>query len=240
MPSFFTRPSAARSTSVAGRFLHPCREVADPQARRPSRWRRSDSVLGTLATSPASGPEIACEDENGVFDIARHGAEFVERPAQRHGAGARHAAVGWAQASDAAAHRGADDAAAGLASDREANQSGSGGRTGTCTRTGRAFFQQPRIHGLAAKPDVVERESAEAQLGDQHSTGGIQTRNDSAVFSGNAIAVGFCAVSGGNVGRVEQILRAPGNSVKRPAIMPSGNFGVGAACLLESVILVSA
>ena len=86
-----------------------------------SRWRvaSKSSLLGTLDRSPASGAADRVQHQHGVFDAARHRAEFVERPAQRHRAGTRHAAEGGTQAGDAAAHRRADDAAAGLAADGE-------------------------------------------------------------------------------------------------------------------------
>src|SRR4030095_16170733 len=59
IPTFLTVRKAARSTSVAGAsFIQP--------GKYPTRKPRTDafasksSLLGTLATSPASGPEIAC------------------------------------------------------------------------------------------------------------------------------------------------------------------------------------
>ena len=39
---------------------------------------------------------------------------------------------------------------------------------GPGARSRRALLEQPRVHRLAAEPDVVERERAERQLGDQH------------------------------------------------------------------------
>ena len=58
MPAFFTASSDARSTSVAGlSFIqagkYPTRSPATPAPAS------NASVLGTLAASPASGPEIA-------------------------------------------------------------------------------------------------------------------------------------------------------------------------------------
>ena len=105
---------------------------------------------------------MALQDEHGVFDAASHGAEFVEGPAESHRAGAGDAAVGGAEAGDAATHGGRDDAAAGFAADGEADESGGGGGAGAGAGAGGAFFEQPGIHGLAAEPDVVEGERAEA------------------------------------------------------------------------------
>ena len=130
------------------------------------------------------------QHQHRVLDAARHRAQLVERPAQRHGAGARHAAVGGPQSGDAAAHRGADDAASGLAADREADQPGGGRRAGTGARARCAFFQQPRIHGLAAEPDVVERQRAQAQFGDQHGAGLVQAVDHRGILCGTRLRYG--------------------------------------------------
>ena len=100
-------------------------------------------------------PGDGLQNEQRIFDGAGHGAELVERPAESHRAGARHAAISGAQPGDAATHAGADDAAAGLASNREADEACCCCGTGTRAGAGRAFFEQPRIHGLAAEPNVV-------------------------------------------------------------------------------------
>ena len=122
-------PSRARRDRRRWRATRPSTSGSSRRAaRRRSRPRRSRAGSGTLATSPASGPEIASEHEQRVLDAAGHGAELVERPAQRHGARARHAAVGRAQADDAAAHGGRDDAAARLAGHGEGDAAGGGGR----------------------------------------------------------------------------------------------------------------
>src|SRR2546429_9423 len=97
-------------------------------------------------------PIYGLQNEHGVFDGASHGAELVERPAERHGSGARDAAVGGTKAGDAASHAGADDAAAGFAADGEADKAGGGGCARTGARARRTFFEKPRIHGLATEP----------------------------------------------------------------------------------------
>ena len=113
---------------------------------------------------------------------ARHRPELVERPAQRHRSGARHAPKRRTQSGNAAAHRGAHDAASGFAADGEANQARSGRRARPGARSRRTFFQQPRIHGLPAKPDVVQRQRAHAQLGHQHSAGCIEPLSHRAIL----------------------------------------------------------
>ena len=104
------------------------------------------------------------QNEQRVLDGAGHRAKLVEGPAQSHGAGARNAAVSGTQPGDAATHTGADDASAGLAADREAHQSCGRGGAWASARTGGAFFEQPWIHGLPTKPNVIEREGAEAEF----------------------------------------------------------------------------
>ena len=50
------------------------------------------------------------------------------------------------------------------------------GGAGAGARARRAFVEQPRVHRLAAEPDVVERERAEAELGDEHGAGVVEAR----------------------------------------------------------------
>ena len=100
----------------------------------------------------------------------------------------------------------------------------------------RPFFEEPRVHGLPAEPDVVEGERAEAELGDQHGAGVVQALHDGGVFVGNAVAEGLGAVGGGDAGGVEQVLAAPGNAVQRAAIFSGGDFLVGLLRLCESEI----
>src|SRR5437762_13872109 len=96
-------------------------------------------------------PGDGLQNEQRIFDGAGHGAELVERPAESHRAGARHAAVRGTQPSDAATHTGADDASAGLASNREADEACCCCRTATRAGAGRAFSEPPRSRGVAAE-----------------------------------------------------------------------------------------
>src|SRR5262249_61480061 len=158
------------------------------------------------------------EDEGGVLDGARHRAEFVEGPAQRHCAAAWNAAESRAKPSNAAAHGRADDAAAGFAADGKTNQACRGGGAGTCAGARGAFFEEPRIHGLAAEPNVVECERAKTELGDEDCASFVKAFDYSGVFFRNAIAEGFGAVSCSDSGSVEQVFSAPGNAMERAAI----------------------
>ena len=170
MPIFFTVSSAARSTSVAGAFVHPGGKVANAQALN-IRAGIEASLLGTLAKSPGSGPVMACSTSI-VSSTLRAIGPSLSSDQQSVMAPVRGTRpIGGAQAGDAAAHGRTDDAAFGFTADSEAHKPCSGGRARAGARTGRAFFQQPRIHGLAAKPDVVERQRAQAQLGHQHGAG---------------------------------------------------------------------
>src|ERR1700751_6078758 len=164
------------------------------------------------------------QDEDGVFDVTGHGAELVERPTERHSASARDAAVGGPQSGDAATHGRADDAPAGLAADGETNQARGGGGARSGTGAGGGLLDQPRVHGLSAKPDVVERERAEAQLGDEHSAGGVKALYHSGVFAGDAIAERLGAVGGGDAGGIEQVFSSPGNAMQGAAIFSGGDF----------------
>ena len=47
-----------------------------------------------------------------------------------------------------------------------------------------SFLEKPRVHRLAAEPDVVQRERAEAELGDQHGSGVVKPSTTAASASG--------------------------------------------------------
>src|SRR5216683_181295 len=156
-----------------GRSLtHPRGEIADAKALDAG-GRIKIETAGDTGKIAGIGSGDGLQDEQCVFDGARHGAEFVERPAEGHGTGARHATVSGAQSGDAATHAGADDAAAGLAANREANQTSGSSGTGAGAGTGRAFFEEPRIHRLPTEPNIVERERAEAELRQEHGSSGV-------------------------------------------------------------------
>ena len=89
---------------------------------------------------------------------------------------------------------------------------------------------------MSAEPNVVERESAEAELREENGAGGVEALDDGGVFLGNAIAERLRAIGGGNAGGVEKILAAPGNAVKRTAIFSGGDFCVGLFGLGEGEI----
>ena len=215
------------AVDIGGRvFLHPCRHIADLQTL--DRCARFKVELARHTADIALvGSGDGLQDQHGILDSARHRAELVERPAQRHRTGARHATKRGAQAGDPAAHRGADDAATGFAADRKRHQAGCGGRTRTCARTGGALLQQPRVHGLATEPDIVQRQCAQAQLGNQHCAGSVETRDHRGIFGRYAILERLGAPGGGDAGGIEQILHAIGNAVQRPTIVAGSNFLIG-------------
>src|SRR5579863_8317858 len=98
--------------------MHPRGEIADAQALHASAGVEIE-LAGNAVEVPGVGPGDCLQHQHRVFDAAGHGAELIERPAERHRAGAGDAAVSGTQASDAAAHAGADDAATGFAADRK-------------------------------------------------------------------------------------------------------------------------
>ena len=172
-------------------------------------------------------------------DAAGHRAELVERPAQCHRAGAGHASKRRPQSGNAAPHRRRDDAAAGFAADREADQSGRGRGARTRARSGRAFLEQPRVHRLPAEPDVVERQRAQAQFRDQDGAGVVEAPDDRGVGGRHAVPVRLRTIRRGDAGRVEQILDAIRDAMQRPAIASSGDFRVGFLRLRERGVFVS-
>src|SRR5436190_1486061 len=121
------------------------------------------------------------------------------RSAEGHGSGAGNAAIGGAKAGDATTHGGGDDAAAGFRADGEGYEACCGCGSGAGARAGGAFFEEPGVHGLAAEPDVVEREGAEGELGDEDGSGFVEAGGDGGVGGGDAVLEGFGAVGGGDV-----------------------------------------
>ncbi len=195
-----------------------------------------DSLLGTGGDVFAVGAGDGVEDEHGVFDAAGHGAEFVEGPAEGHGSGARDAAVCGAEAGDAAAHGGTDDAAPGFRADGEGYEARGGGGSGARAGAGGAFFEEPGVHGLAAEPDVVEGEGAERELGNENCAGGVEAFGDGGVDGGDAVLEGFGAIRGGDVRGVEEVFGSPGDAVEGTAVVSGGNLGVGLLGLREGVV----
>src|SRR5207302_8405848 len=72
-------------------------------------------------------PRYCSQHQHRVFDAARHRAELVEGPAQRHCAGTGHAPEGWAQSSHPTARARVDDAALGFTTYGEADKPGARG-----------------------------------------------------------------------------------------------------------------
>ena len=219
-----------------GSLLHPCGEVANAKTLDGSGGIEIE-LAGNAGDVAGIKAGDGLENEESVFDGASHGAELVERPAQGHRAGARNATVSGAKTSDAAAHAGADDAAASFAADREADKGRGGGSTWAGAGAGSAFFEQPGVHGLPAEPNIVEGERAETELCDEDGAGVVQALHDGGILSRDAIAKRFGAVSGGDSGGIEKIFTAPGDAMKRAAIFSGGEFGVGAFGLREREIM---
>src|SRR5581483_67825 len=146
-------------------LVHPFLDVADAKSLD-ALGRVEVERTGHGCQDARIGARDRAQHEERVLDAPRHGAELVERPAEGHGTGARYAAECRPQARDAAAHAGRDDAASRLAADRETDETRGVRGAGTGARARGALLEQPRIHGLSAKPDIVERERAEAQLRD--------------------------------------------------------------------------
>ena len=110
-------------------------------------------------------------------------------------------------------------------------------RAGARARARCAFLEQPRVHRLAAEPDVVERERAQAQLGDEDGAGLVQSANDRGVGSRHAVPEWLRSVGRRDARRVEQVLDAVRNAVKRATILPRRNFRVRLLRLRERHVL---
>ena len=97
------------------------------------------------------------QHEGGIPHRARHRAEMVVRPRERHGAGPAHAAVRRLQADDAATRSGQTDRAAGVAAESAQGQSGGDRRARAARRASRAMAAPPGILDVAVMRVVAER-----------------------------------------------------------------------------------
>ncbi len=162
-----------------------------------------------------------------IFHAAGHGTELIERPAERHGTRARNTTEGGTKTDHAAAHARADDTASGFTADGESNEAGCGRGSGTGTGSRCTFFEQPWIHRLAAEPDVVQCEGAQAQFGDQDCARIIQPFHDNRVIGRHAISKRLGAIGRPNARRIEEILRAPRDAMERATIAAIRDLTIG-------------
>src|ERR1039457_2353152 len=81
-----------------------------------------------------------------------------------------------------------------------------------------ALFQQPWVHGLAAEPDVVERQRTHAQLGDQNGARLVEEMDYCGVLRGHAAAERLGPISGRDAGGIHQIFGAQRDAMQRAAI----------------------
>ena len=181
-------------------------------------------------------PADGLEHEHRVFHRTRHRAELVQRPAKRHRAGTCHAPERWAQPRHAATHRGADDAPARLAADGKCHQRRGGRRPGAGARPRSALLQKPRVHRLAAEPDVVQGERAERELRQHHRAGVVEPSDHRGVRRGDAVAERLSAVGGRNVFRIEQVFHAVRDAVQRAAVFAGGDLCIRRLRARERVV----
>jgi hypothetical protein len=216
MPSFFTVSSAARSTSVAG-GVHPRRDVANAQAGDVGGGIERQ-LAGNAGHVAGSGPLMACSTSrvssteraigpslsqlqlSVIAPVRGTRPKVGRRPVtpQRIDGLTMLPCVSLPMAKPTSP---AATAAPGPALEPDEPSS-----------------KQPGIHGLSAKPDVVQRQRAQAELGNQHRASIVQPRSHRGIFAGNAIAIWLGAVGRRNAGRIEQVFRAPGNAMQRSAI----------------------
>jgi hypothetical protein len=143
-----------------------------------------------------------------------------------YGAGARDPAECRAQSRHTATHARIHDTALGLAPYGKRYETRSRRRTRPGTRASCSFLQEPWIHGLTAKPDIIERQRSQAQLCDEHRACIVQTTYDGGIRFGHSVSEGLRTVRGWNGRGVEQIFAAPGDSVQGTAIVARGYLAV--------------
>ncbi len=173
------------------------------------------------------------DDEKRVLDAAGHGPELVERPAERHRSRPGHPAKRRPEARHPAAHRRVDDASLRLASNRKRDQGGRRRRARTRAAPARPLLEEPWVHRLPAEPDVVQRESAQAELGQKDGSGVVEPLDDDGVGVRDPVPEGLGAPGRLDPLRVEEVLRSPRNSVERAAVLSRFDLRVRAAGLRQ-------
>src|SRR5581483_2081969 len=97
---------------------------------------------------------------------------------------------------------------------------------GPGARPTRALLQEPRVHGLAAKPDIVQRQGTHAQLRDEHGASRSQALYNGRILQRHTILEGLGTIRGADAGGVEEVLGAPRNAVQRTAVSARGDLPV--------------
>ena len=155
-----------------------------------------------------------------IGDRAGQRSEMVERPRQRHRAGAAHATVRGLEAHDAAARRGQPDGAAGVAAQRtEREPRGHGGRRAAAGAAG-AVAGLPRILDVAVMgvvPERAHRQLGHVQLAERHRAGLAQARDRRALDRRRKVLARHGAARGRKARHVAEILVGEGHAVERAA-----------------------
>ncbi len=157
-------------------LLHPAREVADLEAlrpapprrsrdgsarsrRRPGRGPRSPARTSIVSSTPrVIGPSLSSDQQSVIAPVRGTRPKVGRRPV------------------DAAAHRGLDDAPPVSLPIEKPTRPAAVAAPGPALAAARALLEEPRVHRLAAEPDVVQRQRAEAELRHEHGARLVQRR----------------------------------------------------------------
>ena len=167
------------------------------------------------------------QHQHRVLNATGHGAEFVERPAERHRAGSRNASVGWPQTGNATAHARAYDAASCLAADEKPTSPAAVAAPGPALDPDDPSSSN---HGfIVCPPNQMSLSASAPMLSLATSTAPASFRRftTAASSAGTRSRKGSAPYVVGNTGSIQQVFAAPRNTVKWPSIFSCSYLLVG-------------
>src|SRR6185437_11966477 len=171
---------------------------------------------------------VSCDrgkNQAAAVGSTRHGSDFVHGPCNRHHAKAAHAAKAWTHPGNTAKSRRAYDRAARIRSKRKIGQAGGNNRARSARRTAR-----PVVGILVAQPACQLDHS---RFTDENCSGSTQSLDHGRVVIKLLLSIWTRTPRRWISLHREQILGCIGNAMKRPTIMPGGDFFLRGMRLLQ-------
>src|SRR5712675_1260944 len=176
-------------------------------------------------------PVNSAHHQRAILHRAADWPQFVHAPRQSHRASARHKTERGPQASATATRRGRRNRSQRLRTDAESHATRRRRRCRARRRSARTLLGIPRIARLAAKPYGPLCQRSQRQLRDQHRARFIQPLHHHSIFVDGLLPETRRAPRRAVSLHRQQVLRAPRQTMQRPAIFPRGNLPVCVASL---------
>src|SRR6185437_14306216 len=185
---------------------------------------------------------VSCDrgkNQAAAVGSTRHGSDFVHGPCNRHHAKAAHAAKAWTHPGNTAKSRRAYDRAARIRSKRKIGQAGGNNRARSARRTARPVVGIPRILARAGQRRIgilVAQPACQldhSRFTDENCSGSTQSLDHGRVVIKLLRSIWTRTPRRWISLRREQILGCIGNAMKRPTIMPGGDFFLRGMSLLQ-------